>query len=81
MKICVVGAGAIGGLLAVHLSNSGNDVTVVDVGEHLETIKRDGLKLLMGDGTEHHAHLRAVDTVEEVEEQDLIILAATGNDR
>ncbi len=65
MKICVVGAGAIGGLLAVHLSNSGNDVTVVDVGEHLETIKRDGLKLLMGDGTEHHA----------VEEQDLVILA------
>jgi 2-dehydropantoate 2-reductase len=75
MKICVVGAGAIGGLLAVHLSNSGNDVTVVDVGDHLEAIKRDGLKLLMGDGTEHHAHLRATDTVEEVEEQDLIILA------
>ena len=75
MKICVVGAGAIGGLLAVHLSNSGNDVTVVDVGEHLEAIKRDGLKLLMGDGTEYHAHPRAVDTVEEVEEQDLIILA------
>ena len=75
MKICVVGAGAIGGLLAVHLSNSGNDVTVVDVGEHLDVIKSDGLKVLMSDGTEHQAHLRAVDAAEEVEEQDLIILA------
>ena len=75
MKICVGGAGAIGGLLAVHLSNSGNDVTVVDVGEHLDAIKSGGLKVLMGDGSEHHAHLRAVEILEDIGEQDLVILA------
>ena len=31
MKICVVGAGAIGGLLAVHLSNSGNDLSLIHI--------------------------------------------------
>ena len=29
MRICVVGAGAIGGLLAVKLADAGNDVSVL----------------------------------------------------
>ena len=49
MKICVVGAGAIGGLLAVRLSQAGEQVTVVDQGAHLQAIRRSGLKLLMVD--------------------------------
>jgi 2-dehydropantoate 2-reductase len=53
MKICVVGAGAIGGLLAVRLAEAGEEVTVVDQGAHLQAIQRDGLKLLMADGSEH----------------------------
>ena len=51
MKICVVGAGAIGGLLAVRLSQAGEQVTVVDQGAHLQAIRRSGLKLLMADGS------------------------------
>ena len=30
MKIAIVGAGAIGGILAVRLARSGQDVTVID---------------------------------------------------
>ena len=53
MKICVIGAGAIGGLLAVRLAEAGEDVTVVDQGAHLQAIQRNGLKLLMADGSRH----------------------------
>jgi 2-dehydropantoate 2-reductase len=36
MRICVVGAGAIGGLLAVRLAQAGAQVSVVDQGAHLQ---------------------------------------------
>ncbi len=35
MKICIVGAGAIGGLLGARLALSGNQVTVIDQCAHL----------------------------------------------
>jgi len=47
MKICVFGAGAIGGNLAVRLAASGADVSVVARGEHLAAIRADGLTLEM----------------------------------
>lgn len=43
MKICVFGAGAIGGWLAGNLAGSGIDVSVVARGEHLRAIRSDGL--------------------------------------
>ncbi|HYD58251.1 MAG TPA: 2-dehydropantoate 2-reductase [Burkholderiales bacterium] len=45
MKICVYGAGAIGGLIAAWLARSGHDVSVVARGAHLEAIRRDGLRV------------------------------------
>jgi 2-dehydropantoate 2-reductase len=45
MKICIYGAGAIGGLMAAWLSRSGHDVSVVARGAHLEAIRRSGLKV------------------------------------
>ena len=50
MKIAVVGAGAIGGILAVRLAQSGQHVTVIDRGAHLEAITSHGLKLIHPDG-------------------------------
>lgn len=50
MRICVVGAGAIGGLLAVRLSTAGHDVSVVARGDHLTAIRRSGLELVDSDG-------------------------------
>jgi 2-dehydropantoate 2-reductase len=80
MKICVVGAGAIGGLLAVRLSQAGEQVTVVDQGAHLQAIRRSGLKLLMADGSEHVARsLEAVASIRQAGPQDVVILAVKGH--
>ncbi len=77
MKICVIGAGAIGGLMAVKLALAGNDVTVVTHGEgpHLTAILKDGLKLIWEDGSEHVAPIRAVPSATEAGQADLVILA------
>ena len=52
MKICVYGAGAIGGLMAAWLSRSGHDVSLVARGAQLEAIRRDGLRIRSKDKTE-----------------------------
>lgn len=75
MKICVIGAGAIGGLMAAKLALAGNDVTVIDQGPHLKAIKDNGLKLIWEDGSEHVAQVNALDDVAEAGAQDLVILA------
>jgi 2-dehydropantoate 2-reductase len=76
MKICVIGAGAIGGLLAVRLAEAGEQVTVVDQGEHLQAIQRNGLKLLMADGSEHLTRsLEASAGLRDIGPQDVVILA------
>ncbi len=46
MKICVVGAGAIGGLLAFRFAVAGHDVSVVARGAHRDAIARGGLTLV-----------------------------------
>lgn len=75
MKVCVVGAGAIGGLMAVKLALAGNAVTVVDQGAHLAAIQKQGLKLIWEDGSELTSPVRAVASAAEAGQQDLVILA------
>ena len=55
MKIAIIGAGAIGGYVGVRLALSGEDVTFIVRGANLEAIRKDGMKLIMEDGTEHVA--------------------------
>lgn len=76
MKICVVGAGAIGGLLGVKLALTGHDMTLIARGAHLEAIKRNGLKLVTDDGEEQVAgNTHATQNLAEVGAQDVILLA------
>ncbi|MEC9368138.1 MAG: 2-dehydropantoate 2-reductase [Pseudomonadota bacterium] len=75
MKICVIGAGAIGGLMAAKLALAGNDVTVIDQGAHLDAIRKNGLKLIWEDGSEHVAKVKATDELSSAGKQDLVILA------
>lgn len=75
MKICVVGAGAIGGLMAVKFAEAGNEVTVIDQGAHLNAIRENGLKLIWEDGSEHVAKVRTASSAEEAGKQDLVVLA------
>ncbi len=74
MRICVVGAGAIGGMLAVKLAGAGEDVTVVARGAHLAAFRARGLRL-REEGAEEVAWLRATDRVADVGPQDAIVLA------
>jgi 2-dehydropantoate 2-reductase len=74
-KICVVGAGAIGGLVAAKFALAGNDVTVIDQGTHLAAIKKNGLKLEWHDGKVETAKVKAVDKAADAGKQDIIVLA------
>jgi len=76
MRIAVIGAGAIGGMLAVRLALSGQAVSVVEQGAHLEAIRKNGLKLVHHDGAEEIAKdLRAVASCADAGLQDLVFLA------
>ncbi|MDP7637808.1 MAG: 2-dehydropantoate 2-reductase, partial [Phycisphaerae bacterium] len=48
MRICIYGAGAIGGLLGAKLSLAGEEVTLIGRGPHLETMRHKGLTLISG---------------------------------
>ena len=73
MKICVVGAGAIGGYLAVRLAMAGHEVSVIIRGANLAAVKADGLKLITGD-KEEVAQVTATADMAELPPQDLVIL-------
>ncbi|MEL7090391.1 MAG: 2-dehydropantoate 2-reductase [Pseudomonadota bacterium] len=46
MKICIFGAGAIGGYMGVKLAQAGADVSLVARGPHLAAMKANGLRLI-----------------------------------
>ena len=74
MKICIFGAGAIGGHLAARLHTAGADVSVVARGDHLAAIQKDGLVLELPDGA-ITARLKASDDPRDLGAQDIVIVA------
>ena len=77
MKICVVGAGAIGGYLGTRLSIAGEDVTFIARRRNLEAINADGFRLVLEDGTQEHAQtpkVRAVQHMSEAGPQDVVLI-------
>ena len=76
MRVCVVGAGAIGGFMGVKLALAGSEMTLIARGPHLAAIERNGLKLVLADGTEQVASgLRATSDLEAAGPHDAVILA------
>lgn len=73
MRICIFGAGAIGGYLGVDLALAGADVSLIARGPHLEAMQKNGVKLLI-DGEERVAHPTATDDPAEVGPQDVVII-------
>ena len=51
MRICIFGAGAVGGHFAAKLAASGHDVSVVARGAHLEAMRNNGITLVHGNET------------------------------
>ena len=74
MKICVYGAGAIGGLFAAKLSASGQTVTVIARGHTLSELKRNGIGLKSGADCQFYP-VQVADNAGEVGVQDLIIIS------
>jgi 2-dehydropantoate 2-reductase len=75
MKICVVGAGSIGGYVGARLALAGEDVTLIARGKNLEAIRAKGMRLTMADGTDHIAPgVKATASLAEAGPQDLVIL-------
>jgi 2-dehydropantoate 2-reductase len=76
MKIAIIGAGAIGGLLGAKLALAGEEVTFIVRGRNLEAIRERGIKLVTADGREHVARdVQATDDYAAAGPQDLIIPA------
>lgn len=74
MKVCIYGAGAIGGYIGVQMKLAGADVSLVARGPHLEAINKDGLKLLIN-GEERVAKMPASRDPAELGVQDYVIVA------
>ncbi len=73
MKICIYGAGAIGGHLAIRLHRAGAEVGVVARGPHLQAIQAHGLTVHAVDGT-HHAAVRASADPRDLGRQDAVLV-------
>ncbi len=75
MKFCIVGAGAIGGLVGARLAMAGHEVALVARGEHLAVIRSHGLTYRAPDGRETRLRLPASDRPEDFGRQDAVLIA------
>ena len=74
MKICIFGAGAIGGLMGAKLAAKGDvDVTFIARGPHLAAMRENGVKLI-SEGEERIVHPRCVESTEEAGPQDYVLV-------
>ncbi len=77
MKICIYGAGAVGGLLAGRLAQAGLNVSVVARGAHLTSIRETGLRIL-SEAKEFSVKIRAESDPALLGAQDYVIVAVKG---
>jgi 2-dehydropantoate 2-reductase len=79
MKICIYGAGAVGGLMAAWLHRSGHEVSVVARGAHLRAVERDGLRVRDRDtGRTDSFPLQASDDPARLGPQDYVLVVVKG---
>jgi 2-dehydropantoate 2-reductase len=74
MKICIFGAGAIGGYVGAMLKKGGADVSLIARGPHLDAINRNGIKVVFKD-SEIVEKMPATDTPSDLGPQDYVIVA------
>jgi 2-dehydropantoate 2-reductase len=76
MRICIVGAGAIGGYMGAKLAQRGDvDVTLIARGPHLAAMQANGLRLIEDDGSEFVTKPRLVADSRDAGAQDYVVLA------
>jgi 2-dehydropantoate 2-reductase len=74
MKICVFGAGAIGGYMGVKLAQAGAEVSLVARGPHLAAMQENGLTLIEEDGKPQTVKVNASDNPADLGPQDYVIV-------
>jgi 2-dehydropantoate 2-reductase len=74
MKICIYGAGAVGGLIAGRLAQAGREVSVVARGAHLAAIREHGLRIIL-DKNEFKVKIKAESDAALLGPQDYVIVA------
>ena len=74
MKICIFGAGAIGGYMAVKLVQAGADVSLVARGPHLAAMQAHGMTLIEEDGETVTVPVTASDNPADLGPQDYVIV-------
>jgi len=77
MKICIYGAGAVGGLVAARLARADHEVSVVARGAHLTEILAKGLRVRSAEG-DFTARIRANVDPSKLGEQDYVFVAVKG---
>ena len=76
MKIAIIGAGAIGGMVGAKLALAGEDVTFLVRGANLQAIRNQGMTLVMHDGERLVArNVKATNDYAEAGVQDMVVLA------
>jgi 2-dehydropantoate 2-reductase len=78
LRICIFGAGAVGGHLAAKLAASGHDVSVLARGAHLEAMRAHGVTLLHGEQTTR-GKVRASERSADLGEQDFVLVTLKAN--
>jgi 2-dehydropantoate 2-reductase len=73
MRVCIYGAGAIGGMLAAHLAKSKAEVTLIARGKHLAAMQEKGLTYVSEAGEETFK-VTAVERPEEAGPQDYVLI-------
>ncbi|MGV8989316.1 MAG: 2-dehydropantoate 2-reductase [Cypionkella sp.] len=74
MRICIFGAGAIGGYMAAKLATAGADVSIVARGPHLAAIKEKGLTLIGNEADPVTVQVRASTNPADLGPQDYVIV-------
>jgi len=73
MRICVFGAGSIGGNFATRLAGAGNEVSIVARGAHLQAIQQRGLTMISGE-RRLVAEVKASDRPADLGPQDAVLV-------
>src|SRR5262245_21114218 len=78
MRICIFGAGAVGGHVAAKLAARGHEVSVVARGAHLEAMRNNGIALVHGAET-IRGRVRAAERAAGLGLQDFVFVTLKAN--
>lgn len=75
MKIAIIGSGGVGGYFGARLAASGEDVTFVARGAHLEALQKNGLKVLSALGDVHLPKVKTTSDTGTIGPVDVVMIA------